>query len=223
MGNELEWFRLFEGLPEEELEWVRAHMPVRPYKKGRLIFMEGEPGDFVAFLLAGRVKLFRMSEDGHEKVIHLAAAGEMFGELPFLDGGNHPLSAETTEDCRVGIMNPADLRELLERHPEKQAALLEVVALRLRQTYRQIHSMAFKDAYARTAGRIFKLGRDHGRAGKQGVVLEITITHGELAAWVGASRETVTKIVNDLERQGILAVESGRITILDMDRLREYC
>ena len=221
--RDLEGISMLEGLNTEEKAWAGGRMSVRPYKKGRLIFMEGEPADFVGFVLSGRVKLYRMSEEGQERVIHLISAGDVFGEVPFLDNGTHPLTAEAAEETRIAIINHADLRALLERNPCAQERLLAVLSLRLRQTYRQIHSMTFKDAYARTAGRIFKLARDHGAEAPKGVTLEITITHSELASWVGASRETVTKIVNDLERQGILQVLSGHLTILDMEKLRRYC
>lgn len=222
MSDRLEQIPFFKDLSQEELQRLEDVMPMRRYVGRQIIFMEGEPADFVGFVLSGRVKLYRMSAEGHEKVIHIAGAGDVFGEVPFLDGKPHPLTAETMEETRVRSISHEDLRQLMAVHPQVASHLLQVLGLRLRQTYRQIRSLVFKDAYARTAGRLFKLARDYGVQTGDGITLNLTITHQELANMVGTSRETVSKIINSLQKNRTIDVCRGRIVIFDMDKLRKY-
>ncbi|MEW6663533.1 MAG: Crp/Fnr family transcriptional regulator [Bacillota bacterium] len=212
----------FARLPKDTLDWLEPLMPVRRYVSRQLLFMEGEPSDFMGFVLEGRVKLYRVSSEGQEKVVHIATAGDVFGELPYFDGKPHPLTAETMEETRVRLISHQDLDRLWQAHPDIGREFLRVASLRLRQTYRQIRSLTFKDAYARTAGRLYKLARDYGVKTAQGVELSLTFTQQELANLIGTSRETMSKILNSLQKNRILTANRGQIIILDMDKLRKH-
>jgi CRP/FNR family transcriptional regulator len=213
----------FARLPKETLDWLEPLMPVRRYLPRQLLFMEGEPAGFMGFVIEGRVKLYRVSSEGQEKVVHIATAGDVFGELPYFDGKPHPLTAETMEETRCRIIAYQDLDQLWREHPEETGReFLRVASLRLRQTYRQIRSLTFKDAYARTAGRLYKLARDYGAKTTEGVELSLTFTQQELANLIGTSRETMSKILNSLEKNRVLTANRGKIIILDLDKLRQH-
>jgi len=218
------WRRLdfFAGLDPAELDVFEQKVLLRRYRARQIIFLEGEPGNLVGFLLSGKVRLYRMSEEGREKTIHILKPGDILGESAYLDGGDHPVTAESLEESHLALFRHSDFRQLLNEHPHLALHIVEKMNIRLRQAYRQIRNLALKDTYARTTSRLFKLARDHGVSTDSGILLNLSLTQSDLANMVGTSRETVSRILNDLQRKGIIEMKRSKITILDPERLRRY-
>lgn len=193
----------------------------RSYQPNRVVFMEGDPGEYLGFLLEGRIKLYRVSAQGQEKIIHLLGEGEIFGEAPVIDGGIQPLTVETIQNSRVALVREDDVQELRRAFPDLNELLLNTMASRLRTCYRQISSLALKTTYGRIASRLFKLVHDFGIQTPDGIRLDLSLTQAELANLVGSSRESVSRTLNDLQRQGVLQLSRSHLIILDLDRLRQ--
>ncbi|TDA70558.1 MAG: Crp/Fnr family transcriptional regulator [Clostridia bacterium] len=209
------------NLTAETRQAVAARASARTYQVGRAIFTEGDPGEALGFLLEGKVKLYRLSAQGREKIIHLLGPGELLGEIAVLDGGPQPLTVETMDTSQVALINREELHQLRRRCPDLNELLLATAASRLRTCYRQISSLALKSTYGRIAGRLFKLARDFGVQTPEGVRLDLALTQTGLASLVGSSRETVSRTLADLQNQGILRLSRSHITILDLKRLRQ--
>lgn len=209
------------NMVEETRKAVEARASARTFQPGRVIFTEGDPGEYLGFLLEGKVKLYRLSAQGREKIIHLLGPGELLGEVAVMDGGPQPLTVETMETSLVALVNREELHQLRGQFPDLNELLLATAASRLRTCYRQISSLALKSTYGRIAGRLFKLARDFGVKTPEGLRLELALTQTGLASLVGSSRETVSRTLADLQNQGILRVSRSHITILDLRRLRE--
>lgn len=209
------------NMRKETRQAVGAKANARTFQAGRVIFTEGDPGDFLGFLLEGKVKLYHLSAKGQEKIIHLLGPGELLGEVAVLDSGPQPLTVEAMETSLVALVNREELHQLRGQFPDLNELLLATAASRLRTCYRQISSLSLKSSYGRIAGRLFKLARDFGVQTPQGIRLDLTLTQTGLASLVGSSRETVSRTLTDLQNQGILRVSRSHITILDLRRLRE--
>ncbi len=210
---------LFARLEPGDLEKIGTLMYERRYGKGRIIFMEGAPGDALFLLKEGRIKLTRQTEDGREHILHLVNAGEVFAEVVLFDGGGYPATAETMEDCRVGIIRNQDLEQVIAGSPGLALAMLKIMAGRLRAAQEKVMSLALHDAARRVVSTLLRLAEEHGTAGPEGQRINLALTNQELAELAATSRETVNRTLNDLRRRKIIDVSGPQIIIRDRRRL----
>lgn len=212
---------LFEEFSKEDLKRIAELLVTRFYPRGSLLFQEGQPGDGLYIVLAGSVRIFKQDKDGREQVLHILGTGEIFAEVVLLDGGSFPASAEALEDSYVGVLLNKDMDRLLKDNPELLLNLLKIMVRRLREAQERLRDMASKDARRRAAGILVDLAAKHGKASSQGVMVNLPITHQELANIAGVTRETINRVLNDMQRQGILGLRRKAILIRDMARLKE--
>jgi len=213
---------LFAGLEAEELAAIEKLVIERRYNKGRIIFLEGEPGDAVFFLQAGRVKITKTTPDGREHILHYIHPGEVFAEVVLFGDQTYPASAEVVEDARLGLIRNQDMEALLVRSPSIAVALLKLMARRLREAQAKINSLAHEDSCRRMTGALLDLARQYGVPSDRGTCIDISLTNQELANLIGTTRETANRILNDFRRSGVLSIERQRITITDEKKLRSW-
>lgn len=213
---------IFQGLKPEELQLAEAKIYDRNYRKGMIIFLEGEPADNFIMVYSGKVKLTVTSEQGQEKIIQIVKQGDILGEVAAFDRGNYPVTAEVIEDAVIGMISVDELLKLVQKCPVVSLNLLKIMSRRLRQLQRQVKNLALKDAYGRLASRLFKLARDHGHQEEQGVTIGLALTHQDLANFIGTSRETVSRILREFEKAQVISVNKQFITILDGDKLKDW-
>ncbi|MEW6662278.1 MAG: Crp/Fnr family transcriptional regulator [Bacillota bacterium] len=213
---------IFEGLDQKELQSVADIAIVRPYKKGMVIFVEGEPGDGVYLVKSGLVKIAKTLADGREKTLHYLREGDIFAEVLLFDGGSFPATAEALEDAEIAILRRERIEDLLIENGRITLKILKVMSRRLRQAQVQVRDLAYADVYARVAFNLLQLAKDHGLQGNEGLIIDLPLSQQELANLVGTSRETVARIISEWKRKGIIAVSQQKITILKPDRLQGW-
>ncbi|MBC9784554.1 Crp/Fnr family transcriptional regulator [Heliobacterium chlorum] len=221
------WERLksvgvFTVLNEEILQSLAPLISERTLKKRQPLLQEGEPIEDVYFLHQGKVRLAKMNSDGQEKVVAIVNPGEIFGEIAAFDDGPSPYTAETMEEVTVSRMGLDDFRALVKAHPSLAMACLQVEARRLRQAYRHMKNLALLDTYGRVSARLYKLTKDYGVPEKEGTRIDFNLTRQELAQLVGTSRETVSRILAEFERLGIVEVDRHTITVKNLEELKQW-
>lgn len=197
---------LFTGLSDRELEEIASLCLERRYQKGRIIFMEGEPGEAIYFLKSGLIKVSKQDGDGREHTLHYVNPGDVFAEVVLFDAGGYPATAEVVEDAEVGLIRNSDMDRLLLKNPVMILQMLKIMARRLRNSQQQIMELALKDTTRRLAGLLLKLAEDHGVVTDGGVLIALSLTNQELANMVGTSRETVNRILGELRRRKAISV-----------------
>ncbi|MBE3587002.1 MAG: Crp/Fnr family transcriptional regulator [Thermoanaerobacteraceae bacterium] len=222
-GNieQLRHIYLFAGLSDSQLHEIARVMLDRKYRRGHIIFMEGEPGEAVYLLKAGRVKIYKQDEEGREQILHYINPGEVFAEVVLFDGGDYPACAEVVEDAHVGMIRNRDMDDLLLKNPSIALALLKVMARRLRVSQRQIMELALKDTTRRLASVLLELAREHGTPAEGGLRIEMNLTNQELASMIGTSRETTNRILSEFRRDQAIAVTRQGIVVFK-DRLKTW-
>lgn len=213
---------IFAGLDPEELAAIENLVIERRYGKGRIIFLEGEPGDAVFFLKSGRVKIAKTTPDGREHILHYIQPGEVFAEVVLFGDQTYPASAEVLEDARLGLVRNQDMEALLIKSPSIAVALLKVMSRRLREAQAKINSLAHDDSYRRMTGMLLDLARQYGVPADKGTCIDISLTNQELANLIGTTRETANRILNDFRRSGVLEVDRQKITIIDEKKLKSW-
>ena len=203
---------LFSGLPRADLESLAEMAAERRYPKDSIILYEEDPGTALYCILSGRVKVSRCSEDGKEVILDLLHPGDFFGEMALLDGLRRSATVTALEDTVLLLLERENFLRQLSRKPEMAQAIIQVLCRRLRRADDRIASLALLDVYGRVARILLQLGEEHGTRCPEGVKLR-SPSQQSLADMVGASRETVSRILNDLHRKGFIRLSRGEILL----------
>jgi CRP-like cAMP-binding protein len=210
---------LFQGVDPESVEALASEFEVIDAPRGTVLFKEGEPGESLFIVLAGKVKLGRRSADGRENLVAVMGPSDQFGELSLFDPGPRTATATVLTDARIAKLPKAALQKWVQDRPQIAMQLLRVVARRLRRTNTMLADLIFVDVPGRVAKQLLQLAQRFGSL--EGAQLRVThdLTQEELAQLVGASRETVNKALADFASRGWLRLEGKSVVILDRERL----
>ncbi|MBU7008373.1 Crp/Fnr family transcriptional regulator [Phosphitispora fastidiosa] len=213
---------LFRDLSSEELKEISRLAKVRNYKKNMLIFLEGEPGEALFFVISGKVKISMMTEDGREQILHILQHGDVFAEVVLIDRGPYPASAEVIETGQIGMLMNDDLENYLRTNPDLALKVLRLMSKRLRLAQIQVRDLALKDTYGRLASMLLMLAKDHGEDGPSGITIDLPLGRQELANLIGTTRETVTRILGDFKKNKCIELDKQAITIIDEAKLKTW-
>ncbi len=225
MGSNLQFLKkipLFAYLTGDQLEKIEKVIIERRYRKGRIIFMEGEPGEAVFFVKAGRVKISKQTSDGREHILHFINPGDVFAEVVMFGDGTYPATAEVVEDSTIGLIRNVDMERIIQENPGIALGFLKIMARRLRISQQQLIELALLDTTRRAASMLLFLASEQGTKTDQGIEIDISLTNQDLANLIGTSRETVNRILSDFRRQKAISVNRGRVTILDKYKLKSW-
>ena len=204
---------IFADLEPQELEKVSKIYISRQYKKGQIIFFEGEPGEAVYFVKEGKIKIYKADDEGREYILHIFGPGNIFAETVLFGSDPYPANAEAVEDSVIGLIKNRDLEELLKKNTDIAFKIIKVLSKRLRESQENIKNLVFRDTYDRTACALHKMALEHGIKTTNGIEVEMPITRSELASIVGTSRETVTRMLSEMKRKGIIDMDRQKIII----------
>ena len=157
---------------------------------------------------------------GREQVLAVEGPGSSFAELPVFDGGNYPASASALEDAEVLFISRKDFQNFCREHPDVALKVIAVVGSRLRRLVGIIEDLSFTTVRHRLIALILRLAQESGTASKEGVHVELTKTHQDLAAELGTVRELVSRNLSRLQAEGFLEVDGRRIIVKDLAGLK---
>ena len=205
---------LFDCLGDQELEALAEVTFPRTFDKGQLIILAEEPGDTLFIVRSGQVKVSLTHASGKEFILSLLGEGEFFGELALLDERPRSASVVAIEETVLLMLRRPEFLQLLGKVPAIAVALLEELASRLRRTDEQIGGLALLDVHNRVARTLLHLAATSGEASDDGLAIQQRLTHQQLANMAGTTRETVTRVLKQLERDGYIRSEGRSIIVL---------
>jgi len=204
---------LFSELSDEALESLGHLATRRRYPKDTVIFFENEEGDCLFMILDGRIKVTILGDDGREIILTMLGSGDLFGEMALLDNEPRSATAIAVEESELLSLQRTDFQAVLGENPGISSALIKVLSQRLRRANHQISTLALLDVYGRVARVILDMAREEGRRLKDGRIAFRRATHQEIANRIGTTRETVTRMLKDLERQDFVKIEGREILL----------
>lgn len=215
---------VFSDLADNELSLIKERVVERLYRRGTIIFLEGEPGDGFHYVKSGKVKIVRTTDDGREHIIKLLSPGDIFAEVLLFNNLPYPATAIAAEDSEIGMIKNADLERLVLNNNALALQLIKALSQRLLYAQQKIKNLALSDVLARTAETLLRLGEEHGAAGPDGrISIAAALSRQDLASLVGTTRETVTRTLSSLKKEKIIDFDGHKMIILSKDRLRRYC
>ncbi len=212
---------LFRALSEDDAKSLRTGLTITEISRGDRLFSEGDPGDKLYVVLAGKIKLTRAAPDGRENLLSVHGPGEMFGELSLFDPRPRTSSATAVTDARLAGLAHDFIRSWLATRPEVAMHLLRALAQRLRRVNDDRTDLVFTDVPGRVAKALLDLSERFGERQEDGVQVNHDLTQEELAQLVGASRETVNKALADFVSRGWVQLSAKSVLLLDPERLRK--
>jgi CRP-like cAMP-binding protein len=211
---------LFANLTESEMHALAARVVKRRFQRGELLFGEGDVCTGLFLVAAGKIRIFKLSLSGREQVLAVEGPGSSFAELPVFDGGNYPAAASALEDTEVLFISRKDFQNFCREHPDVALKVIAVVGSRLRRLVGIIEELSFTTVRQRLIALILRLAEASGTPSKEGVRVELAMSHQDLAAELGTVRELVSRNLSRLQAEGFLEVEGRKIVVRDMSGLK---
>ncbi len=209
----LERVPLFSGLSDEALDNLIQATSRRTYPKDTTLVEENESGETLYMILSGRCKVTNIGPDGKEVILSVLGQSEFFGEMSLLDEEPRSANVVTMEKTEMMLLRRKEFRSLLESNSEILSRLLAVLSGRLRHANAQIRSLALLDVLGRIARLLLETAQKEGRKLLDGSIVFRRPTHQEIASMVGTSRETVSRMIGDLSRDGYIKISGKDIII----------
>jgi CRP/FNR family transcriptional regulator, cyclic AMP receptor protein len=211
---------LFREFTPAELDELLAYARVERFRAHATVLLKGAPGTGMMAVLKGEIRISAPGADGREVVFNTLGPGDIFGEVALLDGGERSADATAVADTEVLVIERRDFLPFLERHPPVATKLLVALCAKLRRTTEQVEDLALLDLPARLAKKLLSLAGAQGRATSQGLRIDTKLSQGDLAKQLATSRETVNKQLARWQREGVLRLDDGAITVLDSEALQ---
>ena len=200
---------LFAGLSEADHDLLLQVAVRNTYPRHTILVREGDPGDRFFMLRKGRAKVYLGASNGREVILAILGPGDFFGEMAMIDEepcSANVMSLEASEFVSIG---KAEFQQAITSSPEMAMRLLKALSRRLREADQQIESLALKDVQARVEQALHAIAELQDNK----LVIPALITHRDIAAMVGASREMVTRVFHALEASGVIKVDGRRTTL----------
>lgn len=211
---------LFSTLDDKLLHELAVISEIRSYVKNTVIFNKGDAGDTLLILLSGKLRVFLSHEDGREMTLSFLKPYGYLGEIALLDDAPRSASVQAIEKSSVCIIYKDRFKELLIKYPSMALALLQQMNRIIRRLTDEIDAISFQDVYNRVARKICSLADEEGIK-KNGIVeINHNLTHQDLANMVGSARESVTKVLNSMETNGIIVMNRHKIIIKSPEKLK---
>ncbi|ADL02719.1 Crp/Fnr family transcriptional regulator [Lacrimispora saccharolytica] len=206
---------LFEPLSLEEQKELISKARHLDYKRGETIFYDNDPADKILVIRYGKVKVNRYSLEGKESVLDILTEGDIYGEQNIFGGTDFDANAVALGKCGVCLISLTDIQELILKKPEIGVKLLNAVGQKLSAANELVQLLSVNDAKARVAGfLLFRSSRIKGET--------IELTRDDISAYINVRRETISRKLGELRRDGAIELEGNRrIRVKNRDMLRD--
>ena len=215
ISETLKFCRMFASLTPQDLDPLCALARLQTEERGTLLFSEGEEAAGFYVVAAGRVKIYKLSADGKERILHIVHSGDTFAEAAIFGDGRYPAFAETLSPCELVFLPGREFLDLLHNRSSIAITMIAGLSQFLRQFAHQIEELTFKDVPARLAGYILKL-----TAEPDGSYL-LPVSKSQLASNLGTVSETLSRSLRKLADEELIRVDGKRIEVLDQELLEE--
>ncbi len=211
--SDLSAVQLFQELPDSTVRVIAERGWIRQVDQGSFLFFEGDAADVAHFLLAGQVKVVRETADGQEVILRLIQPGEIFGGAGGWGAEVYPATAIALEDVRVFQLPNSEFARLIGLHPEVALAIIRELGARLREAEARIRELQAERVERRIARTLLRLAGKTGQKTAQGIQIDLPQSRQHLAELSGATLTTVSRVLSEWDRQGLILAGRERVTI----------
>ncbi|MFH2058843.1 MAG: Crp/Fnr family transcriptional regulator [Pseudomonadota bacterium] len=213
--KKLKTIPLFSGLSDEHLEKIAQIASSLKFNNGEMIFHEGDKGDGFYMVEKGKIKVFKLSFEGKEQILHIYGPGHLFGEVPAFSGKNFPASSMALEKTTILFLPREKFVNLIAQTPGLGMNLLADLSMRLRDFTVQIENLSLKEVPARLAAYILTLSKEQENENQ----VTLPISKAQLSNLIGTTPETVSRVFKKMMAASLIEVQAKTILIHELDGL----
>lgn len=207
----------------EHLSKLERMMHSIQVANGAYLFWEGDEPNKLFYIISGQVKLIKTTEDGRNLILSVASKGDLIGELGGEDNRFQTYSAEVTEQSEIGVIDYADVEQLLKEDGEFAVCFMKWLSNRSTKMQTKLRDLLLFGKMGAVASTLIRMSNTFGVTVEDGILLEARFNHTELAEMIGATRESVNRMLSSLRSDGIISMDKGQIIIHDIKSLRSIC
>ncbi len=208
---------IFQGLDEDQFTELISTAERREYKKGEMIFSEGDEGDGLYVIETGKVKIFKLSFEGKEHIFHIYGPGKIFGEVAVFSGKKFPAFAEAVSPSSLIFFPKGEIALLISESPSLAFNMMASLSMRLREFTIMVENLALKEVPARMASYLIVLSKEQKNIG----YVELPVTKHQIAGLLGTTPETISRVFGRMVNEKFINVDNKIITICDYQGLAE--
>jgi CRP/FNR family transcriptional regulator len=212
---------LFAGLKEEDLKKIKAIASLKQVGKKEVLFSDGEEAKGFYVILSGKIKLYKISPEGKEQILHVVSAPDAFAEAALFLEGSYPAFAEALIDSQLLFFPKRDFIHLIERNPQLSINMIVSLSHFLRRFASLIEELSLKEVSSRIAKYLTDLSLKSAKEGKIPKEVELDLSKTQLASKLGTISETLSRTLAKMKAKGIIDVKKNRILILNRGALEE--
>jgi CRP-like cAMP-binding protein len=212
---------LFAGLKEDDLRMIRAIAKPKQVIKKEILFGDGEEAKGFYVLLSGKVKLYKISHEGKEQILHIVSAPDAFAEAALFLEGSYPAFAEALIDSQLLFFPKRDFIQLIERNPQLSINMIVSLSHFLRKFASLIEELSLKEVSSRIAKYLIDLSMKLSKEAKNPMEVELDLSKTQLASKLGTISETLSRTLSKMKAKGIIDVKKNKIFILNRKMLEE--
>ncbi|MEJ7591213.1 MAG: Crp/Fnr family transcriptional regulator [Planctomycetaceae bacterium] len=213
--------RLFQQLSATDLAFLESRARVRVFPKNASVYFPSDAADSVFVLAEGRVRLYSITPDGKQAILAIIEPGELFGELALLGSDDRDEFAQAFANSKVVAIPRESVETVLLRNAELSLAITKLVGLRRKRLERRLRNLLFRSNRERLVGLLCELLEQYGRQIDEGLLIDIKLSHQDLAGLVGITRESVTLTLGELQLERLITVGRQRIVVLNTEKLAQ--
>ena len=210
---------LFSQLSASDIAELESQSRMRKLKKGDPVYLPHEEADGVLLVVQGRVKICHATPDGKQSILGFVDAGEIFGELALLGNERRDEYVEATEKTSLVLLPKQALEQVIRKYPSIVLGVSKLIGMRRQRVEKRLRNLLFRSNRERVIHLLLELCEKYGLVGDEGISLNIRLSHQEMACIIGSTRETVTVVLGQLQKEGLLKISRRRVLINDLIRL----
>lgn len=215
---------IFSMLDKEQIGEVTSLIVRRKYKKGQIIFFEGDVSDKFYIINKGKIKIYKYTKEGKEQILYILSEGDFMGYLNLLKKSKFEFNAEALEDVGVCILTKDNFDNILKKTPEISLKILENLHDRIVSLEDLVQRLSTKDIEARIAGILVSFARDFGEMQGNEIVIDSPLSREEMANYIGVTRETISRKLTSMQDDGIIQlIGNKKIAIKNLEYLKDLC
>jgi len=212
---------LFAGLREEDLKRIRGIALLKQVGKREVLFSDGEQAKGFYVILSGKVKLYKISPEGKEQILHMVSAPDAFAEAALFHEGSYPAFAEALVDSQLLFFPKRDFIHLIERNPQLSINMIVSLSHFLRNFASLIEELSLKEVSSRVAKYLIDLSLKSAKDGKNPKEVDLDLSKTQLASKLGTISETLSRTLSKMKAKGVIDVNKNKILILNRELLEE--
>jgi len=204
----------FAALSQEEIEHVDRLITRKRFSKDQIVLFEEDTANYMYLVYSGKVRVVKLNDEGREQIITIHKKNDFFGEMALLDGKTSPATVIAHEDAVIGLLSKSDFEIYLLSHETIRRKIIDLLCSRLRDSWAMIKILSFDNAEHRVMAVLDRLQELYGVFDDRGVIINVKLTHQQIASYASVARETVTRVLNRLEKEEVIQIMESKSILL---------